>query len=107
MRKVYIITCTVRANKFCEFTLSNVEFAFTSKKMAHRQLDIIKDKIENGGWWADYDRKPLLGKVLSDTRCEDNFRSILRDVLVETPNGLKEIYRLQERDLNSGIYLTD
>jgi hypothetical protein len=32
---------------------------------------------------------------------------LLRDVFIETPNGIHEVFRLQERELNSGIYLTD
>lgn len=107
MKKVYIITCTTAASKLCEFTLSVVEWAFTSKKMAHKQLDIIKDKIEKGGWWSDSDGKPLLGKVLSDTIVESKYQGILRDVLIESPSGLHEVFRLTERELNSGIYLNE
>lgn len=108
MKKVYIITCTTAASRVFEFTLSIVEWVFTSKKVANKQLDIIKDKIENGGWWSDSDGKPLLGKVLSDTNMQDNnFMGVLRDVVIESPNGIREVYRLQERELNSGIYLTD
>lgn len=107
MKKVYIITCTTAASRVCEFTLSLVEWVFTSKKMANKQLDIIKDKIENGGWWSDSDGKPLLGKVLSDTIVEHNYCGVLRDVMLESPNGIHEVFRLQERELNSGIYLTD
>lgn len=106
MRKVYIITCTMAANKLCEITLSTVEWAFTSKKAANKQLDIIKDKIENGGWWSDADGNALTGKVVRDV-AGGYGRGILRDMLIETPNGLREIYRLQERELNSGIYLTE
>lgn len=107
MRKVYIITCTTAESRVCEFTLSIVEWVFTSKKVANKQLDIIKDKIENGGWWSDCDGKPLLGKVLSDTNMKDNFMGVLRDVMIESPNGIHEVFRLQERELNSGIYLTE
>ena len=107
MKKVYIITCTTAASKLCEFTLSMVEFAFTSKVKANKQLDIIKDKIENGGWWSDFNGKPLFGKVLSDTNIEDSYMGVLRDVLIESPNGIREVFRLQERDLNMGIYLKD
>lgn len=107
MRKVYIITYTMQASKLCEFTLSMVEFAFTSKVKANKQLDIIKDKIENGGWWSDSEGNPKYGKVLSDTNIEDNYMGVLRDVMIESPNGIHEVFRLQERELNSGIYLTD
>jgi len=107
MKKVYVITCTTAASKGFEFTLSEVKFAFTSKKVANKQLDIIKDKIENGGWWLDANCNKLCGKVLSDTIIEDNFMGILRDILIESPNGIKEVFRLQERELNSGIYLTE
>lgn len=108
MKKVYIITCTTAASRVCEFTLSIVEWVFTSKRVANKQLDIIKDKIENGGWWSDCDGKQLLGKVLSDTNMQDNnFMGVLRDVMIESPIGNHEVFRLQERELNSGIYLTD
>lgn len=108
MRKVYIITCTTQASRLHEFTLSTVEWVFTSKKVANKLLDIIKDKIENGGWWSDADSNPKCGKVLSDTNMQDkNFMGVLRDVLIESPNGIHEVFRLQERELNSGIYLTD
>lgn len=106
MRKVYIITCTTAASRVCEFTLSIVEWVFTSKRTANKQLDIIKDKIENGGWWSDADGNALTGKVIRDV-AGGYGGGILRDMLIETPNGLREIYRLQERELNSGIYLTD
>lgn len=106
MKKVYIITCTMAASKLYEFTLSTVEWVFTSKKIANKQLDIIKDKIENGGWWSDGDGKPLFGKVLHDTNMGDkNYMGVLRDVMIESPNGIHEVFRLQERELNSGIYL--
>lgn len=107
MRKVYIITCTTQASRLCEFTLSTVEWAFTSKKIANKYLDIIKDKVENGGWWSDSDGNPKYGKVLSDTNMRDNFMGVLRDVMIESPNGIHEVFRIQERELNSGIYLTD
>lgn len=108
MRKVYIITCTTQASRLCEFTLSVVEWVFTSKKIANKQLDIIKNKIENGGWWSDSDGNPKYGKVLSDTNMGDkNYMGVLRDVVIESPNGIREVFRLQERELNSGIYLTE
>lgn len=107
MKKVYIITCTTQVSRLCEFTLSEVEWVFTSKRTANKQLDIIKDKIENGGWWSDADGNPKYGKVLSDTNIKDNYMGVLRDVMIESPNGIHEVFRLQERELNSGIYLTD
>ena len=108
MKKVYIITCTTAASRVCEFTLSVVEWVFTSKRTANKQLDIIKDKIENGGWWSEADGTPLYGKILSDTNMEDNnFMGVLRDVMIESPRGNYEVFRLQERELNSGIYLAE
>lgn len=108
MKKVYIITCTMTASKLYEFTLSTVEWVFTSKKIANKQLDIIKNKIEDGGWWSDSDGNPKYGKVLSDTNMGDkNYMGVLRDVMIESQNGIHEVFRLQERELNSGIYLTD
>ena len=108
MRKVYIITCIMQASRVFEFTLSTVEWVFTSKKNANKQLDIIKNKIENGGWWIDSDGNPKYGKVLSDTNMQDNnFMGVLREVTIESPNGIHEVFRLQERELNSGIYLTE
>ena len=44
MKKVYIITHTFTASKLYKFTLSTVEWAFTSKKLANKQLDIIKER---------------------------------------------------------------
>lgn len=106
MRKVYIITCTTQASSVCEFTMSILEWVFTNKKVAHKQLDIIKDRIENGGWWSDCDGNKLCGKVLSDTNMQDNnYMGVLRDVMIESPSGIHEVFRLQERELNSGIYL--
>lgn len=107
MKKVYIITCTTAASRVCEFTLSMVNYAFTSKKMANKQLDIIKDRIENGGWWSDVDGNPKYGRVLSDTNIEDNLFGVLRDVMIESPNGIHEVFRLQERELNGGMYLNN
>jgi hypothetical protein len=48
----------------------------------------------------------LTGKIVRDVAGGYD-RGILRDMLIETPNGLRKIYRLQERELNSGIYLTE
>lgn len=107
MKKVYVITCTTQASRICEFTLSIVEWVFTSKKVANKQLDIIKDRIENGGWWTDANNYKLCGKVLGDTNLEDNYLGVLRDVMIESPNGIHEVFRLQERELNSGMYLTE
>lgn len=36
---------------------------------------------------------------------DKNFMGVLRDVMIESPNGNHEVFRLQERELNSGIYL--
>jgi hypothetical protein len=91
------------ASRVCEFTLSSVEFAFTNKAKAHKQLDIIKNRIENGEWWSDAGGNPKYGKVLSDTNIESNYKGVLRDVMIESPNGIHEVFRLQERELNSGI----
>ena len=103
MKKVYIITCTAAASRVHEFTMTMVEFAFTSKAKAHKQLDIIKNKIGNGGWWNDADSNPKYGKVLSDTNIENSPWGVLRDVLIESPNGIHEVFRLQELELNNGI----
>lgn len=107
MKKVYIITMTMQASRVHEFSLSDIVLVLTSKAKANKQLDIIKDKIENGDWWSDANGNKLCGKVLSDTIMEDNFMGILRDIMIETPNGIKEVFRLQEKELNSGIYLTE
>lgn len=103
MRKVYIITCTTEASKLHEFTLGRVEFVFTSKVKANKQLDIIMDKIENGGWWSDSECKPLLGRILKDSKYDKCVLGVVRDVLIETPNGLKEVFRLSVQELNSGF----
>lgn len=104
MKKVYIITCTPQASKLCDFTLSQIEFVFTSKKQAHKQLDIIKEYVENGRWWTNTDGDKLHGKVLSDyTSKKVTSLGFIRDILIETPNGLREVFRLAERELNSGF----
>ena len=48
MKKVYVITCTLEANKNLEFTLSDVQYVFSSEKKANTQLNIIKKEAVNG-----------------------------------------------------------
>lgn len=103
MKKVYVITCTVEANKILEFTLSDVMFAFSSKKKANKQLDVIKKAVIEGTWWSDGNGNPLYGKILSDQSFTSHYNSHMRDVMIESPNGLKEIYRISQLDLNSGF----
>lgn len=96
----------MQSSHLSDFTISQVEFAFTNLKTAHKQLAIIKDRIQNGGWWWDSAGKPLTGKILSDYSGKKSAGyGILRDVLIETPSGLREVFRLVEREINSGFDL--
>jgi hypothetical protein len=101
MKKVYVITCMIEASNIREFTLSDVLFVFTSEKKANTQLNIIKKEAVNGKWWSDECGKPLYGRVLSDHYIERN-EKYLRDVIIENPNGIKELYRITKLELNSG-----
>jgi hypothetical protein len=103
MKKVYVITCTLEANKNLEFTLSDVKYVFSSEKKANKQLDVIKKAVIEGKWWSDSNGNPLYGKILSDQYFVNRHGSHMRDVVVELPNGLKEIYRISQLDLNSGF----
>lgn len=99
MKKAYVLTETTQAKHLCEFTLGVVGFVFTSKKKAHLQMDKIADLVTNGGWWSNVDGKPMLGKVIRDVS-GDYLGNILREMLIETPNGLHEIWRMTEVELN-------
>lgn len=103
MKKVYVITCTLEANKNLEFTLSNVKFVFSNEKKANKQLDVIKKLVIEGKWWSDSNGNPLYGKILSDRYFTSYYGAHMRDLMIELPNGLKEIYRISQLDLNSGF----
>lgn len=103
MKNVYVITQTMQSCSLHEFTLGKVKFVFTSKRMANKQMDKIKELIEHGGWWRDLDGNELLGSVLSDNIYEESYCGILRDIMISTPNGLHEVFRLEEKELNSSF----
>lgn len=100
--KVYVITETTEASRMHEFTLSMVRFAFTSKKKANEQLDIIARKVENGGWWSEADGTPLYGNVIALAE-EIVLGNYQRDLLVESPNGLKILWRVNAIEANEGF----
>lgn len=102
MKKVYVISFTMEANKMLEFTLSDIQFVFSSEKRANKQLNIIKKSVVDGKWWSDKNGEPLYGRILSDQYFVKNNGSYMRDVMVETPDGTKAIYRVTQVELNSG-----
>lgn len=103
--KVYIITETNEQSPCSIFTLSHVLMVFGQQERAQGQLEKIKDKICNGGWYMDKNSQPLYGEVLSDYTHKDNLMGILRDVQVKSPNGIRTIYRLIEKEVNGGFFL--
>ena len=93
--KTYIILWAQKDSIQGMFNVSEVQFVFTSKKSAERQMDKIKDRIANGGWWMDREWNPMLGKILSDevvTNCF--YYEYQRDLMYETPTGQTNLYRL-------------
>lgn len=107
MKKIYII---LWAKKEClqgYFNVSEVQFVFTSKKAAMKQMDDIAAMIENGQWWTDVYGKPMYGKVLSDDVIKNCFiYDEQRDLVYEDPNKNTCLYRLICRaNLNSSIEL--
>lgn len=49
--KIYVITENSQTNPNYEFNIGLVKFAFTSWKNADIQMNVIRNKIENGKWW--------------------------------------------------------
>lgn len=93
--KTYIILWAQKDSIQGMFNVSEVQFVFTSKARAERQMDKIKEQIENGQWWTDVYGKPMYGKVLSDDVVTDCFiYEYLRDIVFENPNGYTQLYRL-------------
>lgn len=93
--KTYIILWAQKGSIQGMFNVSEVQFVFTSKKAAERQMDKIKDRIANGGWWMDREGKPMLGKILSDEVVTNCFcYEYQRDLMYETPTGQTNLYRL-------------
>jgi hypothetical protein len=101
--KVYVITETGEASRHFKFTISDVRFAFTSKKKAMQQMDIIIRKMEQGEWWLNADGTSALGKVMKDfTTAKEIYNKNIREVLIEAPNGFQSIWRITELEANSG-----
>ena len=101
--KIYVITETGEASRHFKFTISDVRFAFTSKKKAIQQMDIIIRKIEQGGWWLNADGTSALGKVMKDfTTKKEIYNKNIREVLIEAPNGFQSIWRITELEANCG-----
>lgn len=103
MKKVYVITCSTEVNKNFSFSLSEVLYVFSSERKANKQLDVIKRAVIEGKWWSDKSGKPLFGKILHEQYFFSRTNYKERSVMIEMPNGLKEIYRISQLDLNSGF----
>lgn len=96
MRKIYIITETnAPIAEWC-MSISVPMFAFTSKKRAMEQMDIIKQCITDGGWWSDGEQD-LFGEIISDD-VRDGKYQFIRDLTFLTPNKRKQVIRLQMID---------
>lgn len=94
--KIYVILWAQRDSILQgAFNVSEVQFVFTSKARAERQMDKIKELIESGEWWIDVYGKSMCGKVLSDDVITDCFMyEYQRDIVFENPNGATQLYRL-------------
>lgn len=103
MKKVYVITYTTEVNKNMGFSISDVLYAFSSEKKANKQLDIIMKLVIEGKWWSDKLGRPLHGKILSEQYCTNRHGYNMRYVMIKSPNGLTEIYKISRLDLNSGF----
>lgn len=100
--KIYVITENSQSNPNYEFTIGLVKFAFTSWKKADMQMNIIRNKIENGKWWWDANGENApKGKILSDEVYSMN-NEVYRDLCVESPNGWKTVYRMTPLRANCG-----
>lgn len=105
MKKIYIILWAQKNSLQGYFNVSEVQFVFTSKKAAMKQMDDIAAMIENGQWWTDVYGKPMYGKVVSDDLIDPCFSyEYERDLVYEDPNGRTCLYRLIcKGDINSNI----
>lgn len=104
MKKIYVIVEAMICTNFTagKYNISDVSFVFTSKKKAHEQLDVIKDKVENGGWWMDHKGENVIGKVLKDSGEYDMGETIYRDVEIQHPSGNRAIWRMKSVYVNCG-----
>ena len=100
--KIYVITETSQASPNFEFTIGFVKFAFTSWKKADMQMNVIRNKVESGKWWWDANGDNVLkGKIVSDEVFSMN-DEVCRDLVVESPNGWKTLYRMTPIRANEG-----
>lgn len=104
MKKIYVIVEAMICTNFTVgmYNISDVSFVFTSKKKAHEQLDAIKEKVENGGWWMNSKGEKVIGKVLKDSGEYGRGETIYRDVEVQHPQGCRAIWRMKSVYVNSG-----
>lgn len=104
MKKIYVIVEAMICTNFTvgQYNISDVRYVFTSKKNAHEQLDAIKEKVENGGFWMNNKGEDVIGKVLKDTGEYGMGETIYRDVEVQHPQGCRAIWRMQSVYVNSG-----
>lgn len=104
MKKIYVIVEAMLCTSFTVgmYNISDVSFVFTSKKKAHEQLDAIKERVENGGWWMNHKGENVIGKVLKDSGEYDMGETIYRDIEIQHPSGNRAIWRMKSVYVNSG-----
>lgn len=94
--KIYVIT------EMQSITWS-IMCAFTSRKKADMQMNVIRNKICNGEWWNNANGEVSKGKIISEKLFSSN-GDICRELCVETPKGLKIVYRMTPIPANCGYY---
>ena len=100
--KIYVITENSQSSPNFTFTIGSVKFAFTSWKKADMQMNVIRNKIENGKWWWDANGENVPKcKIISDEVFRMN-DEVCRDLCVESPNGWKTLYRMTPIKANCG-----
>ena len=84
MKKVYIIYST------------NIEFVFTSKAKALKQMQVIKEMILSGTWFIDQKKYTFCDTLTI------NEKDFLRYAFVNSDTGKILSYFMVTKDLNSG-----
>ena len=105
MRKVYLIMSEQYMPKLEHHSpYGIVDFVFTSRKEAERQMYDIRDMVENGDFYMESIDHPNKHEVEFFRHIESNCFGIVMTMKVNHSNGTYTIYTLQEMELNRGYF---
>ena len=103
MKKIYAVISEHYIPAYNYVSLGNLEFVFSSRRMADKQMRDMKNMIEKGKW---YDKSLMNGthEVSYFNVEEPAVFGVIITMKVNHSSGTYSIYRLIEKELNQGYF---